>query len=249
VQAVRAADRAIAARRFDRNKQTNLKGANAMKTPPNLLLPVAVWVTSLALAEERSWSDQHLIAAFSLGVSYPEDSKLSNFSAPVTSGDQMELSPGVTFDFAVGYQFKPWLAIGGDLGWTYNKVGAIGNAFWSGSYLEQACLMADVIFQPDWERLVPFAGVGIGGVYSTLDLGEGFLGGAHGEATDLVLAWQAFAGLRYRLSTHWSLGVTYRYLATDNQDWDVSWNYGSHTEIGVDSVQTHSVCLELTGHF
>ena len=55
--------------------------------------------------------------------------------------------------------------------------------------------------------------------------------------------------LRYRFSDNWSLGVTYRFLATDRQHWDVDWWNGAEFGVSVDSIQMHAVCLVLSGSF
>ena len=58
-----------------------------------------------------------------------------------------------------------------------------------------------------------------------------------------MFAYQAFAGLTYRLSDNCSLGVMYRFFGTQEQEWDVDWWSGPGFDVAVEAIRIHSVSL------
>jgi opacity protein-like surface antigen len=223
-----------------------------MKTLTELVLVSATCLACAAMGQESS-SLQRWRFRFDIGGTIPEDPTLSEISGPVTSGGKMELSAGMQFDFAAGYRVTPWLTLEGELGFRFNEVDSVGNWSYRDSALAQMTMMFNVEFNyPRWP-LVPFAGIGAGGVLSFLTFGnyydDFYYSDSDGSGTDFVPAAQAFAGLRYEFNKQWSLGVTYRFLATGSQKWDVEWWDGIDFEVGVDRVCIHSVCLAISGKF
>ena len=113
--------------------------------------------------------------------------------------------------------------------------------------------MANLLVEHPVGRFVPFAGVGIGGDWSYIAFGGGYYyywdWEPDGEGSDFVLAYQAFAGLRYRFSDTCSMGVMYRYFTTGDQKWDIDWWTGSDFELGVDRVGVHSISLVFSLNF
>ena len=164
----------------------------------------------------------------------------------------MKLSPGFISDFAVGYRIWPWLTVEAELGYTINAVDSVGDWSYPASSLGQLLIMGNVMAEYPLGHFVPFAGVGGGGDYSSLSFGnyyDYYWSTSDGYGTDFVPAFQAIAGLRYEFDKTWSLGVTYRFMATDRQNWNVDWWSGGSFRIGVDSVRMHAVCLVFTGSF
>lgn len=187
-----------------------------------------------------------------MGGSIPEDATLSEIGGPVTGGTELKLSAGTQFDFAVGGRLTPWLALEAELGSAFNEVDSVGNWSYPDSSLYQLTMMANVVFELPQGRLVPFAGFGAGGVYSTLSFGNYYYyyySESDGYGDDFVAACQTFAGLRVQIAEGWNLGVVYRFLATASQQWDVEWWNGDRFRIGVDSVRVHSICLVMSGSF
>ena len=221
-----------------------------MKTITKLVLVLVASLTRAAMGEESSVLDRWR-TRFDIGGSLPENPTLSEIGGPVTSGDEMELSAGIQFDFALGYRVTPWLTLEGEMSFSLNEVDSVGNWSYPDSALLQMSLMFNVEFNyPRWP-LVPFAGIGAGGVLSSLSFGmyDYYYSESDGEAADFVPAAQVFAGLRYEFNKQWSLGVTYRFLATASQDWDVEWWDGAEFDLGVDRVCIHSFCLVFSGSF
>ena len=101
-------------------------------------------------------------------------------------------------------------------------------------------------------RDLPLDACGGGGVLSTVSFGNYYYyyyTDSDGWGTDFVPAAQAFAGLRFEFNRNWSAGVSYRFLATAGQDWDVEWWNGADFSFGVDRVFIHSISFTVTGSF
>jgi opacity protein-like surface antigen len=222
-----------------------------MRTITRLVLVFAACLTWAARGEEGSVL-QRWQTRFDIGGSIPQNPTLSKFSGPITAGDEMELSAGIQFDFAVGYRVLPWLTLEGELGFSNNEVDSVGDWSYPDSALSQMTMMFNVEFAYPRGPLVPFVGIGAGGVLSDLSFGNDYYyywSESDGSGSDFVPAAQVFAGLRYEFNDHCSLGVTYRFLVTARQEWDVDWWTGADFKVGVDSVRMHSVCLAFTARF
>ncbi|MFO1513024.1 MAG: outer membrane beta-barrel protein [Verrucomicrobiota bacterium] len=222
-----------------------------MRKMTTLLLVSAGCLTCAALGQEGPTSERWRFR-FDIGGTIPENPTLSEMGGPVTGGDKMELSAGMAFDFAAGYRVTPWLVLEGELGFTYNEIQSVGNWSYPNSSLSQMLMMVNAEFSYPLGRLVPFAGVGGGGVYSSVSFGNYYYyygGDTDGWGDDFVPAAQAFAGLRFEFNRNWSAGVTYRFLATPSQNWNVEWWNGADFNLGVDRVCVHSICFTVTGTF
>jgi opacity protein-like surface antigen len=64
--------------------------------------------------------------------------------------------------------------------------------------------------------------------------------------SDIVFAWQAFVGLRYRFADNMSVGGGYKYFWADGATWDVE-----HTpnDIKSDHAAVHSIVVDFTFTF
>jgi opacity protein-like surface antigen len=188
-----------------------------------------------------------------MGGTIPESANLTEFADPV-SGQQMKLSPGFQFDMSLGYRVTPWLEVGPELGMLFNSVDSFGSVSYPDTTLFQMPLMANVVLElPRARRFSPYVGAGVGGVASFLTFGNhsyyDYWWAPDGSGSDFVLGFQAFAGLRYRFNDRASLGVNYRFLMTEDQNWEIEWWDGSHFNVGVDSIRVHSICLVFEASF
>jgi opacity protein-like surface antigen len=187
-----------------------------------------------------------------LGGNIPNNPSITLFDGPVTGGDEMDLDAGFQFNVALGYQFSPWFRLEGELGFSYNNINSVGNWTYPDSGLSQFTMMANVVFELPMNGVVPYAGVGAGGVLSTVSFGEYYYyyySSTSGYGNDFVPAAQVFAGLRFQLNDSSSLGVAYHCTVTDDLKWKVQWWSGNDFYIGVDSIVTHSICLSWTVNF
>jgi opacity protein-like surface antigen len=223
-----------------------------MKTTTLCALVFAVGSASSTFVYGSSLSPERWSVRLEFGGTFHEDAKLSLHDGPVTGGDSLELRGGYQMNFAAGYRIAPWMVLEGELGFSYNEIETVGNWYYPYSSLTQFSMMANLVFEPPHGPLVPFAGIGVGGVYSTLSFGSYYYyyySDTAGWGTDFVPAAQVFAGLRYEFSPTTSVGLSYRCLATDRQKWHVNWWTGNDFEIGVDRVVLQSISLSFTAKF
>jgi opacity protein-like surface antigen len=186
------------------------------------------------------------VTRLELGGNIPDNPSINLFDGPVTGGTELDLDAGVQFNLAAGYQFNPYFRLEGELGFGYNEVNQVGNWTYPDSSLSQFSMMANVVFELPMDRMVPYAGVGIGGVLSTVSFGSYYYyyySSSAGYGNDYVLAGQVFAGIRFRLSDSSSLGLAYHCVVTDELKWKVQWWTGDDFYIGVDSMLTHQITL------
>jgi len=213
----------------------------------------ALLVTPVLAHEPSSLTAGRWSVRFDAGGNIPSDADVTEFSGPITQGGEMKMSAGGQFGMAGGYRLTPWLILEGEIGVAYNNVDSIGDWSYPDSGLSHLLLMANLVIEKPIGRFVPFAGAGIGGDFSYLTFGNDYGycwdWDPDGEARDAVWAWQAFAGLRYQFSDNCSLGVMYRYFATDDQKWDVDWWSGPGFDVGVDGIGVHSVSLVFSASF
>ncbi len=197
------------------------------------------------------------VARFDMGGTIPLDANVTEFGGPMGDG-KFKLDPGFQMDLALGYRPTPWLEVGPELGFTFNSVNSVGGWSYPDSMLGQILMMANVRLEyPPKSRLAPFVGAGIGGAASFLTFGGDYNNYDYyygyyepaGSGSDFSMAYQVFAGVRYRMSDKWNVGVQYRYIWTDPQHWNVDWWNGSGFGISIDSLRMHSICLVFTGEF
>lgn len=221
-----------------------------MKTSKNLICGVACCLALGAAAQDGlpgPWT-----ARLELGGNIPENPSLTLYDGPVTGGDELGLGAGVQFNAAIGYRLQPWLVLEGELGFSGNDINSVGNWTYPDSFMTQFAMMANLVVELPVGVVRPFAGVGVGGVVSSLTFGEYYYYGyndADGEGTDFVGAAQAFGGVRFQLSENAHLGVTYRALFVDDQKWKIHWWNGADFKIGVNSQLIHSINLSFSVNF
>jgi len=163
-------------------------------------------------------------AKVDLGGNWTHDTQLTEFFGPVASGTKVKFDPGFRAGMAGGYQLTEWFAPEVELGFVENKIDSITGADRvHDSWFANVPFLVNAKFQyPNSSRLTPYGGAGVGFSAALLSVGEIELGGTsvHGDISDTVFAWQAFAGLRYRISDQMGLSVEYRYFQADPASWE-----------------------------
>jgi opacity protein-like surface antigen len=208
---------------------------------------LAALCTVPAQAQESVYAEGRWNFRFDMGGNMPADPKLTEFSGPITQGGEMELTAGAQFGMAIGYRVTPWLTLEGEMVGAFNNVDSIGNWSYYDSTLSHLLFMVNAVVEKPIGRFVPFAGVGVGGDLSYLTFGNDnyyyWYWEPDGEGSDFVFCYQAFGGIRYQFDPNCSLGVMYRYFATQAQEWDVEWWNGPDFKVGVDAIGVHCVSL------
>ena len=134
----------------------------------------------------------------------------------------VKLNPGFRLSIGPGYTF--WaspafeVAVQFETGFTYNSLDTVSGGDFSlkgEGEMYQIPFLADIICRFRFgSRLMPFIGVGGGGVYSklTIDSLQGEPFNVSGGETDGAV--QAMAGVTYRFNARNELGLGYKFLAT-----------------------------------
>lgn len=182
-----------------------------------------------------------------LGASLVNDTDLEEFLDLDTSGVELDFDPGLQLGVAGGYRITPWLAVEIESGVLFNSMDGVNGESVEAS-LTQVPFMGNLVVQcNNFERWVPFLGVGAGGVSSILDIDERISTGIgtlriEGNEADVVFAYHAFAGFRYEFNERMGVGLIYRFMGTQGPSWDVeNDDVGGDLEIAFDDVYTHSI--------
>lgn len=219
------------------------------------LLPAVVVVGTgcLALGQDGSLSGLYLRGG--PGVSLLSDTELTEYPrVAIPSGVDVEFDTGFAFAAVVGYEVNSWFAAEFETGFTYNSVDSIGGLDPDGdASLSQLPMLVNLVFQyRNGNKLVPFAGAGVGGSLQTASFDEyGGIstgGGLDGSDSDVVFTWQGFAGLRYEFNDNMAVGATYRYMMADGPDWDVDTGFQDEP-LAIDDVESHTITAQFTYRF
>jgi opacity protein-like surface antigen len=153
------------------------------------------------------------------------------------TGGTAEFDPGFRFSVAGGYHFTPLISAEIETGFLSNDVTDAGD-----TALSQVPFLANVVFRfENSSRFIPFVGAGAGGVASFLRIDD-FI--SSDEDSDVVFAWQAQAGVHYRINDNMSAGITYKYLGADSPEFDLGGGL-----IPLDVVHNHAILASFNWSF
>ncbi len=155
----------------------------------------------------------------------PEFTQNSEFSLDSTQPDaRVKFDPGLRVDFAGGYQFTPYVSLEGQLGVIYNDINSIAGSADTDARLTQVPFMANLRFQlPTGTPWTPYIGGGCGVTVNSLDFHQATVQGValNGNDDATAFAYQAFAGIDYRLQPRMDISVGYEFLGEDRSEWDL----------------------------
>jgi opacity protein-like surface antigen len=202
------------------------------------------------LAVPQSGRGQGFYVNGGVGAALSEDVDLNRFVVP-TPGGEIKLHPGPRFSVAGGYNFNDYVGAQLESGFIFNDVKSISGARRVDAGLGHAPLLGDLVLrydQPDC-KWVHYVGAGLGGDVSVISLDHVVAPNGRvvdGSDGDVVFAWQAFAGVRYKFTESISAGAGYKYFAADGASWDVR-----HTsrDISTDTARVHTLLVDFTFKF
>jgi opacity protein-like surface antigen len=142
---------------------------------------------------------------------------------------------GTRFDLTLGYHFTPSLAAELNGGMVWNKLLDMAQHDFC-----QVPIMLNLLWKPAYGRLAPFVGAGAGAVDLIL-VPHGF-SGLHTES-HFVFGAQALAGVGYRISRAWELGLSYRFLGAASD------NFRNGGTIRLGPAYSHAIQVEFTFAF
>ena len=187
-----------------------------------------------------------------VGPSFFESGQITHFGAfNAPASGRVDYDTGVDADAAVGWAFDRYVAVDGEVGYNGTSINSVQNFNPGNAYIYNVPFLANLTlsFPIPHTIVIPYIGGGVGGVNSTFDA-HGFNDGTtylYGRENDTVFAYQAFAGLRFRLNPDMSLGIGYKYLAA--ADTDYSYPPGPNVNIGFEGVRSHNVLFTFEWKF
>lgn len=184
-----------------------------------------------------------------IGPSFFQDGRLNQFGGSADSSVRYDV--GLAADGAVGFAFNQNFSMDFESGFIGARINNVQGYSSHDSSIDNVPLLVNATFSVPIPRtnIVPYAGIGAGGAISTFHA-DGFSDGlttVFGRETDGVFAYQAFAGVRFMLTPQMSLGVGYKYFATDNPTF--SYPPSPDFDVGFQGVRTHSVLFTFQLNF
>lgn len=189
-----------------------------------------------------------------VGGNITEDTDLKEFFGPVAPGSKVKLDPGVRAGLTGGYQLLDWFAPEVQVGYMENRIDSITGAdrihnAWFGNV---PFLLNGKLQYPNSSPVTPYVGAGVGFSEAIINVGRIDIGGTslHGDIADTVFAWQAFAGLRYKLNDQMGLSLEYRYFAADGARWQADFTQGTASDtMRMGRTQTHAISVAFDFRF
>jgi len=174
----------------------------------------------------------------------------------VLNRGEVRFDPGEWAGCACGYQVIDWFATEAELGAAVNTLQTTKSLLQynqavirDGTFANLPFLINVKLSYPDRAHWAPFIGAGLGASASILDADVVFARGVFNtysrvssRGVNVVFAYQAFAGIRYKLNEQMGLALEYRYLATEGTNWE-------NSSITFGSIETHALSLAFTCRF
>lgn len=215
----------------------------------NSLVLVGVCASGLAALPSIGFSQGVYLNA-GAGVAIADDVDLKDFLGAPPAGTKVEFDPGFRLSLAGGYNFNEYFGTELETGFIYNNIKGVTGTGDVDASLSHVPIMANLVLRCDRpeSRWVPFLGGGAGGDLSILTIDEApTLDGTEG---DLNFAWQAFGGLRYKITENMSIGASYKFYSVDKASWDVESGGTTFSDaIKIGWANTHNVLIDFNLKF
>ena len=230
--------------------------------PQNQTPPAQSWTQTPSpqyqTQDTADWT-QSLYSRVNLGGFFQQNATLdkttsSGIPPSIFTSGTTTFNFGARGDVAVGYNINQSLAAEFDTGLLWNsadKIGtnslsSIGQSFDTYTIPVLANLIYRIPIKGPWSSYV---GIGVGGAATILVYN---LNGSDLTDCNFVFAYQAEAGLRYKLSQNASFGIAYDFLGTTDPSWNLSQTIGASTasyHLKEKGFYTHSITLSFTWDF
>ena len=189
------------------------------------------------------------------GANWVMDTDLKEFIGADTPGMKVEFDPGPRVGLGFGYHLTEWFAAEAELGFMANSLKRISGATRTDAVFGQAPFLVNARLEiPTSCRFSPYLGIGGGGSAMYLDIDEIEIDGAGvwGTGSSLVWAYQAFAGIRYRISDAVDLSLEYRFFGAGDPNFeeeDHHHYYQQRDSIRFGRIEGHAVSLAVNLRF
>ncbi|HET7624483.1 MAG TPA: outer membrane beta-barrel protein [Verrucomicrobiae bacterium] len=217
----------------------------------SLLFLTVPTIAALSLTTARAQDSRFYVKA-DAGGQLTLDTHLKEFFGEPVGSAQVKFDPGARVGFVGGYQITDWFSAEGETGVMANNISSIGRGSVDATFANVPFLLNARFQCPGKCRLTPYFGGGVGGAASVLDADHITFGGTrmHGSDSTAVFAYQAFAGLSYKLNEQMALSLEYHYFATSGADWEADRTFGTGTDhLKFAGTETHAVSIAFTFRF
>ena len=188
------------------------------------------------------------------GAAITGDGSLTEFSG-FAAGNKVKYDTGFAFEGAIGYAFNPWISAEFETGSFANQISQVDGFALSDTYLYNVPFMANVTLKYTIPRTIvtPYVGAGLGGSVTGFDT-DYFSNGQvslYGSDSTVVFAYQFYAGVRFDINAQMSVGIGYKYFATEDSDFRYeSFNFGGpDLHLGIEGVSSHIVTVSFNMRF
>ncbi len=218
-----------------------------MKRTISLSPKIVICSTLLAVCSVPAWSQSTgFYVKADLGGNLTQDTDLKEFFGPVAPGTKVKFDPGFRGGLTGGYQVTDWFAGEVEVGFLENQINSITGAdrIRDAWFANVPFLVNGKLQYPNASPLTPYLGAGVGFSEAIIDVGRIDLGGTslHGNIADTVFAYQAFAGLRYKLNDRMGLSLEYRYFAAGAANWQADFTSGTASDtMRMGRTHTHAI--------
>jgi opacity protein-like surface antigen len=189
-----------------------------------------------------------------MGGSVFQDGKLTQFGGPANSTVTYDV--GFAASAAFGYAFNQYLAADFETGTIGTQIHSVSGYYLNSTYLNNVPFVANLTLSVPIPRtlLVPYIGAGVGGSWSWFST-DGFgtsTVAVFGDESEVVFAWQAFAGLRLKLNDNMSLGIGYKYFVTQDTTFTYPPGYpgsGPDLSLTFTGIRSHTALVAFQARF
>jgi len=189
-----------------------------------------------------------------VGGNLTQDTDLREFFGPVAPGTKVKFDPGFRAGLTGGYQLTDWFAGEVEIGFVENRIDSITGAdrVHDAWFANVPFLLNGRLQYPNSSPLTPYIGAGVGFSQALIDVEQLEIGGTslHGNLYDTVFAYQAFAGLRYKINDQMGLSIEYRYFDADGANWQADTTSGTISDtMRFGRTQTHAFSVAFDFRF
>jgi len=186
-----------------------------------------------------------------VGVTLTQDVNMKNTLG--LTGVQFGLDTGMRFDLGVGYDVTSWFSVEATAGLIWNSISTVSGTVTSGNIPFNLNATGDLYNVPimvNGKFRIPIIeeanspeivlGGGIGALWSQYDLNsvDGFT--VNDSSSAWAFAYQATAGVEWKLGNNLHLGVAYAFLGTTQLNYEV---------VTADALYTNSILATLRYEF
>jgi len=188
-----------------------------------------------------------------IGGNWTQDADLREFfGEPLTAGAKVKFDPGLRLGFTTGFRVTEWFSPEVETGIMASEIKSISGSSSSDAWFYNVPLMFNIRLQPPhMYTVVPYVGIGTGVSFPSIDVDRISIGNTSifdGSDSDAVWAYQAFAGLRFKINENMGISVEYRYFHADSAQWEADFATGSE-KFRFGQTETHCVSLAFDFRF